>query len=207
MSFPNDKDVGIRQFLDSYASEIQKGFKSIDHEELGKIAGVLDECIKGKHTIYTCGNGGSSAISEHFVCDFLKMTSTYTDIQPIIHSLTSNTPTITAIANDISYDETFSFQLKKYANEKDILLCISSSGNSPNIIRSIEASKEIGMKSIGFVGFDGGAAKKISDYCIHIDNRNYGIVEDVHHSLMHILAQYIRLKNLENSENIDSIVF
>jgi len=207
MSFPDKSDIEIEDFLGSYASEIQKGFECIDPKELEKIANVIDECIKGKHTIYTCGNGGSSAISEHFVCDFLKMTATYTDIQPIIHSLTSNTPTITAIANDISYAETFSFQLKKYANEKDILICISSSGNSPNIIRSIEASKEIGMKSIGFVGFDGGAAKKISDYCIHINNGNYGIVEDVHHSLMHILAQYIRLKNLENTENIDSIVF
>ena len=77
------------------------------------------------------------------VCDFLKGASTDTSIQPIIHSFTSNTPTLTAVANDISYEEVFSFQLEKYASRKDILICISSSGNSPNILKSIETAKEL----------------------------------------------------------------
>ena len=207
MKFPNKNHIEIKGFLEGYSSEILNCFQSIDIESLQKIANLLDQTIKDGNTIFSCGNGGSSAISEHFVCDFLKGASTNTNIQPLIHSLTSNTPTLTAVANDISYDDIFSFQLKKYANENDILICVSSSGNSPNIVKSIEASKEIGMRSISFVGFDGGIAKQISDYCLHIDNQNYGIVEDLHQSLMHLLAQYIRLKNLKNFENIDSIVF
>jgi len=207
MKFPNKNHIEIKGFLEGYSSEILNCFQSIDIESLQRIANLLDQTIKDGSTIFSCGNGGSSAISEHFVCDFLKGASTNTNIQPLIHSLTSNTPTLTAVANDISYDDIFSFQLKKYANENDILICVSSSGNSPNIVKSIKASKEIGMRSISFVGFDGGIAKQISDYCLHIDNQNYGIVEDLHQSLMHLLAQYIRLKNLKNFENIDSIVF
>ena len=159
------------------------------------------------NTIFSCGNGGSSAISDHFVCDFLKGASTDSAIQPIIHSFTSNTPTLTAVANDISYEDVFSFQLEKYAKKKDILICISSSGNSPNIVKAIKSAKKIGIKTISFVGFDGGEAKRISDFCIHIKTKNYGIAEDIHQSLMHILAQYIRLINLEKSKDPETLTF
>ena len=207
MKFPNTKSTDLNHFLSGYTKEIQKGFESIDVANLEKIVNVLESAIKRNSTIFTCGNGGSSSIAEHFVCDFLKGASTGTSIQPIIHSLSSNTPTITAVANDISYDDIFSFQLEKYGKDGDILLCVSSSGNSPNIIKAISMAKSKNIESIAFVGFVGGDAKNISDNCIHIPNENYGIVEDVHHSLMHMLAQYIRLKNLENKDNVERTVF
>ena len=207
MTFPNAKSIDLTNFLSGYMNEIQKGFESIDVDNLEKIVNVLDSAIKRNSTIYTCGNGGSSSIAEHFVCDFLKGASTETSIQPIIHSLSSNTPTLTAVANDISYDDIFSFQLEKYGKDGDILLCVSSSGNSPNIIKAISMAKLKNIESISFVGFVGGDAKNISDNCIHIPNKNYGIVEDVHHSLMHMLAQYIKLKNLVDKKNIEQTVF
>lgn len=207
MVFPNANSIDLTNFLAEYMNEIQKGFASIDIANLEKVVNVLDSAIKRNSTIYTCGNGGSSSIAEHFVCDFLKGASTGTSIQPIIHSLSSNTPTVTAVANDISYDDIFSFQLDKYGKDGDILLCVSSSGNSPNIIKALSMAKSKNIESISFVGFIGGQAKNISDNCIHIPNKNYGIVEDVHHSLMHMLAQYIRLKNLENKDNIEQSVF
>lgn len=207
MSFPNNRHIVLKEFLRDYSSEITKGFKSINIEEIEKIAELINNTVKQGYTIFSCGNGGSSAISEHFVCDFLKGASTDTSIQPIIHSFTSNTPTLTAVANDISYEEVFSFQLQKYASSEDILISISSSGNSPNILKSIETAKDIGMKTISLVGFDGGKAKEISDYCIHIETDNYGIAEDLHQSLMHILAQYIRLINLKESKTAESLTF
>jgi len=207
MSFPNNNHKDLDQFLSGYAQEISDGFNAIDRTELLKVANLMDQKIKNGNKIFSCGNGGSSAISEHFVCDFLKGASTDTDVKPIIHSLSSNTPTLTAVANDISYEDVFSFQLNQYASEDDILICISSSGNSPNILKSIECAKEIGMKTISFVGFDGGSAKEASDYCIHIKTNNYGIAEDIHHSLMHVLAQFIRLTNLEKSKNPENIKF
>ena len=207
MVFPNNKSLVLSEFLSGYSNEIQKGFDSIDLFILEDVVNAMDNAIKKKNTIFTCGNGGSSAISEHFVCDFLKGASTGTGIQPIIHSLSSNTPTLTAVANDIGYEDIFSFQLDRYGNEEDILLCVSSSGDSPNIIKAIKAAKSKNIKTISFVGFNGGEAKNISDHCIHIPNNNYGIVEDLHHSLMHLLAQYIRLKNLENKDSIESTDF
>jgi phosphoheptose isomerase len=124
-----------------------------------------------------------------------------------MHSLPSNTALLTAIANDISYDQVFAFQLKKYAKNEDILLAISSSGNSPNIIAAIEMAKSLGLQTISFVGFNGGEAKKLSDYCIHVKVNNYGVVEDIHQSLMHILTQYLRLKYLDNLDDVGKKVF
>ncbi|MDA8598826.1 SIS domain-containing protein [Porticoccaceae bacterium] len=207
MTFPDAKSIDLTNFLSGYMNEIQKGFESIDVDDLEKIVSVLDSAIKRNRTIFTCGNGGSSSIAEHFVCDFLKGASTETSIQPIIHSLSSNTPTVTAVANDISYDDIFSYQLERYGKDGDILLCVSSSGNSTNIIKALSMAKSKNIESISFVGFAGGDAKNISDNCIHIPNKNYGIVEDVHHSLMHMLAQYIRLKNLLDKNNIEKTVF
>ena len=207
MKFPNTKRTDLNHFLSGYINEIQKGFESIDLVNFEKIINVLETAIKRKSTIYTCGNGGSSSIAEHFACDFLKGVSTDTSIQPLIHSLSSNTPTITAVANDISYDDIFSFQLEKYGKDGDILICVSSSGNSPNIIKALSMAKLKNIESIAFVGFAGGESKNISDNCIHIPNKNYGIVEDIHHSLMHMLAQYIRLKNIKNKDNIEQVVF
>lgn len=207
MTFPNAKSIDLTDFVAGYMDEIQKGYESIDLAKLEKVACVLSSAIKRNATIYTCGNGGSSSIAEHFVCDFLKGASTGTSVQPIVHSLSSNTATITAVANDITYDDIFSFQLERYGKEGDILLCVSSSGNSPNILRVLSTAKSKNIKTISFVGFSGGGAKDISDDCIHIPNKNYGVVEDVHHSLMHMLAQYIRLKNLEDLKNIENIVF
>lgn len=207
MTFPNAKSIDLTDFVAGYMDEIQKGYESIDLAKLEKVACVLSSAIKRNATIYTCGNGGSSSIAEHFVCDFLKGASTGTSVQPIVHSLSSNTATITAVANDITYDDIFSFQLERYGKEGDILLCVSSSGNSPNILRVLSTAKSKNIKTISFVGFSGGGAKDISDDCIHIPNKNYGVVEDVHHSLMHMLAQYIRLKNLEDLKNIENTVF
>ena len=205
--FPNAKNLDLTSFISGYIDEMQKGYESIDIAKLEKVVNVLDSAIKRNATIYTCGNGGSASIAEHFVCDFLKGASADTSVQPIVHSLSSNNSTITAVANDISYDDIFSYQLKRYAKEGDILLCVSSSGNSRNIIKALSTAKSKNIKTISLVGFVGGGAKDISDDCIHIPIKNYGIVEDVHHSLMHMLAQYIRLKNLKDPKNTENIIF
>ena len=127
MAFPNEKSRELPIFFSEYTSEIGKALQAIDIDNLEKVVGVLDSAIKRNSAIYTCGNGGSSSIAEHFVCDFLKGTSTGSLVQPVMHSLSSNTPTITAVANDIGYEEIFSFQLERFARTGDVLLCVSSS--------------------------------------------------------------------------------
>jgi D-sedoheptulose 7-phosphate isomerase len=207
MSFPTKKDLEIRNFIKGYKEKISEAFDSIEFDEFEKIALLLERSIKNGNKVFSCGNGGSSSISEHLVCDFVKGTSNETNIQPIVHSLTSNISLITAIANDVSYEEIFSYQLEKYAQSRDILIAISSSGNSPNIIKGIQCARALGLQTISFVGFDGGMAKNLTDYSIHINIDNYGICEDVHQSLMHILSQYLRLANLDNLEQLDRKIF
>ena len=117
------------------------------------------------------------------------------------------TPVITAIGNDIGYEEIFSYQVDKYASSGDVLLCVSSSGDSPNIIRAIEVANEKGLLTLSFVGFSGGKAKEISDFSLHINSNNYGVVEDSHHILMHIFAQYLRLSNIDDEDKLGNVKF
>ncbi len=113
-------------------------------------------------------------------------------------SLSSNLPFLTAIANDISYQDTLSYQLKVFlennfaVNKTSPVILISSSGNSPNIVEAAKVARHLGSPLIGLTGFEGGELKKLSDISLHVPIHNYGVVEDCHQSLMHIIAQYIR---------------
>ena len=114
--------------------------------------------------------------------------------------MSSNIELISAIANDIKYDDVFSFQLSRLASIGDCLITISSSGNSKNIINAIRWAKKNNIKTISLNGFDGGKAKNLSDYSINVPCNNYGIVEDLHQSIMHIISQSLRLQNLKNKD-------
>ena len=126
----------------------------------------------------------------------MKGTSSNTDLLPKIISLSSNLEIITAVANDIKFNEIFLFQLSRLAKQGDCLITISSSGNSENIIKAIKWAKKNKLKTVSLNGFDGGKARQISDISINVPCNNYGIIEDLHQSIMHILAQSIRMQNL-----------
>lgn len=193
----------VDELLRVYAESLHNALLSVDSNQVIAATDTLRKAyITGKN-IFVCGNGGSAAISDHFHCDHSKGVCFDTDLKPKIQSLASNMSTITAIANDFSYDEIFSYQLKMKAIAGDILVTVSSSGNSPNIIRAIEEAKLIGMTVISLCGFSGGESAKISDIVLHVKEDNYGIVEDAHQSLMHIMAQFIRLSHL--NKDIDDI--
>jgi len=204
--FPEKKDLSLEDFTKSYTKLLAESVLAIDFNILENIVSLITGSVNRASTIYTCGNGGSSSIAEHLVCDFVKGISTNTDLQPRVFSLLS-TPILTATANDISYDEVFSFQIEKYGKENDLLISVSSSGNSENILRVIRKAKSMGIPTISFVGFDGGKVKEESDLSVHVKVDNYGLAEDSHHMLMHILAQFIRLKSIQNSEDISNIKF
>lgn len=204
--FPDKPDYTIDNFISIYVDRLNQSLKTINLQKVEQTFEAISKGIKSKATIYTCGNGGSSSIAEHLVCDFVKGASSDSNIEPKVVPLLS-TPTITAIANDISYKEIFAYQIKRLGKEGDILLSVSSSGNSENIIEAINKAKLKGMHTISFVGFDGGVVKDISDIAIHVKSDNYGICEDAHHALMHIFAQFLRLKNIDDSKKIGQIKF
>jgi phosphoheptose isomerase len=102
---------------------------------------------------------------------------------------------MTAISNDISYDDVYSFQLDALGQEGDVLVAISSSGNSPNVVKAIETAKSLKMKTIALTGFDGGKARELADISLHVDINEYEAAEDVHQAIMHMIAKYMRTKN------------
>ena len=141
-----------------------------------------------------CGNGGSAAIANHYICDYLKFLRQHSKLKPKVISLSSNLETITAISNDFNYDQIFRYQAESLFEKNDLLIVISSSGNSRNVKEVVKFSKKKGVKVIGFSGFDGGYLKRNSDISIHIKANNYGISEDSHHILMHLILQYLIFK-------------
>lgn len=175
------------------------GMNSLDLKELEAAKCVLLEAIKYDYNIFTCGNGASASIAQHMACDFTKgCFNAENNITPRVISLSDNIPLITAISNDISYDEVYSFQLNSLCYSEDVLFVISSSGNSPNIIRALETAKDKNLITIAMTGFDGGKARELADIKLHVDAPEYEATEDCHQAIMQILAKYLReeLKNV-----------
>ncbi len=200
MSFPSHKYYDFNDFVKDYYNNLIDGSKLIDNEQLKLCAEICETVFQNNNWLFVCGNGGSAAIANHFIADYTKLISTGTKLKPKVHSLSNNVEIISAIANDISYEEIFSYQLNRFATKNDALIVISGSGNSPNIIKALSDGKKIGCKTIAFTGFAGGAARKLADISIHVDVHNYGIVEDLHQGMMHIIAQYIRQKALPDDD-------
>ncbi|CAA7621835.1 Phosphoheptose isomerase [Candidatus Terasakiella magnetica] len=192
MSFPAAKHPSIASYLDGYAEALSRALASVSRESLAAAEALLAKGLEADAQVYACGNGGSAAISNHLVCDHTKGISTDTGLRPRVHSLSATVEMLTAIANDIDYAEVFSYQLGLFGRPGDVLITISSSGNSENVVRAIAKAREIGMGSIAMTGFAGGRTRTMADVSLHVDADNYGVVEDSHQTLMHVLAQYIR---------------
>lgn len=205
MKFPTKKYLSIKEFSLDYLKLRYEDISNINFNLLQKIIKLLERTIKSDNTLFVCGNGGSSAISNHFVADYLKYARTNTTIKPKIISLSNNLETITAISNDFNFNDVFSYQFESLAKKGDVLLTISSSGASKNIIKALKTAKKRNIKTISFSGFGGGTAHKIADLGIALKSKNYGIVEDLHHTLMHFICQFLRQKYL--NKNINKISF
>ena len=190
----------INFFLKYYLQSLTIALDKISKLELAKATELIEKTIKkGKH-IYVCGNGGSAAIANHYVVDYTKQLSKNTSLKAKMRSLNSDSYLISAIANDISFDEIFSFQASRYIKSGDILILISSSGNSKNIKNVLKYCNKNNIKTIGFSNFSGGYLKKNCTVSIHSKVDNYGIGEDINHILMHSIMQYIAVKNLKTKK-------
>ena len=183
----------IKYFLDNYLKTLNNSILKSNIKNIERAAMEIKKASENKKTIFVCGNGGSAAISNHYVCDYLKFLRQHSKLRPKVISLSSTIETITAISNDLSYDQVFKYQAESLFEKNDLLIIISSSGNSKNIKEVLKFAKKKRVKIIGFSGFNGGYLKKNSDISVHINAMNYGISEDAHHILMHIILQYLIL--------------
>lgn len=179
----------MRVFVKEYTQKLITLLNNIDVDAIVKIVNAFEK-TKGK--IYIIGNGGSAATASHMVND-LGIGLKRRGIRSFdVESLSDNTPVCTAIANDIGYENVFSMQLKDRISSDDILIAISCSGNSKNIIKAVKYAKKQGSTIIGVSGFDGGKLRKKSDINFHVPTQNneYGLVEDMHMILDHIIYSY-----------------
>ena len=201
MKFPNKKYKNIESFFEDYFLNLNSSLSSINYSNLNKIIKLLNKIYtKEKNKLYVCGNGGSAALSDHFACDHQKILYESKKFKPFIISLVSNFSLGTAISNDVNYKSIFTEQLKQTAKKDDVLLVISASGNSKNVIDAIKWAKKNYLTTISFTGFDGGIVKKISNINLHIDSKNYGIIEANHQSLINIISQYLKMKAISNNQ-------
>ena len=195
--FPIDEIKSAEQYADQYFSHLRLAAQDVDRAALARGVTLVEKTILSGGTIYSFGNGGSAAISNHLLCDFAKGIQTDTVLRPKIVSLSSHVELLLAIGNDLSFEDIFQFQAATWARPGDLLMAISSSGNSENIVRTLQWAKANGVATLALTGFDGGRAMVIADVSIHVASANYGVIEDIHQSIMHLFAQYIRQKHMD----------
>lgn len=184
-------------FAAGYFGELARAAAGCDLTALDRAADLVLATMARDGFIYICGNGGSAAIANHSLCDFLKCVRTDTALRPRVMSLAAHTELNSALANDISYEEVFAYQLASMARPGDLVWTVSSSGDSPNVVRALQVAAEIGLDSIAFSGFAGGRSRAMATVSAHVDAQNYGVVEDIHMSFIHILTQFLRLKHMD----------
>lgn len=173
--------------LNAYREREIAVLNSLDLNSVNQVMNVLEDARLHGKRIFICGNGGSAATASHYCCDFNKGVSENQNDKYNFECLNDNIPTLMAVANDIGYEEVFRFPLKNKMKSGDILIGISGSGNSKNVVNAMEYAKSIGGTTIAIVGYSGGKMKEMADYNIHVNINDMQIYEDIHMMLDHMM--------------------
>ncbi len=194
----------LKNFSKNYFEEVRKAVDKLDLEKIQKITEVIYDAYKNDKQIFIMGNGGSASTASHFACDLSKGTlqRIYDEKEKRFRviSLTDNVATIMALGNDLSFEDVFVQQLRNLVNKDDVVIGISGSGNSANVIKAIEYAKECGAKTVGFLGFKtGGKLHDLVDYEITVQDNHYGRIEDIHLILEHLITN--NLAEMKKEEN------
>lgn len=180
------------QTIYQYFADLKSVIDAFPVADLEGLLGTLRTARENQHTIFICGNGGSWATASHMVCDFGKNTRMPGKNRMIVIGLGDNVPSLTAYANDEGYDRVFAEPALSLMKPGDVLIAISGSGNSPNVLRAVETAKAIGAITLGLVGFDGGQLKPMVDQSLVIPSQSMEMVEDFHMIVDHILTICLR---------------
>lgn len=172
----------------NYLSELKDVIDRFPVETLEVFLNVISNAREQGSTLFICGNGGSWATAAHMVCDFGKNTRMEGKNRLKVIGLGDNIPSLTAYANDEGYDRVFVEPLISLMQPEDVLIAISGSGNSPNVLRAIEAANEIGGITLGLTGFEGGKMRDLVTHCLIIPSNSMELVEDFHMIVDHILT-------------------
>jgi len=180
-----------QEAISNYVRSVQTILESLDLAEIDAVARILKKAYEEERTIFVMGNGGSGSTASHMACDLNKGACLHAKKKFRVMALTDNLPTIMAIANDIDYESIFVEQLKNFVRPGDVVMGISGSGNSPNVLRAIEYARAAHCTTIGVCGYQGGKLKPMVDCCFHVKINDMQVVEDVHLMLGHILMRLL----------------
>lgn len=186
--------LSLKDFARWYREKTLEQWERLDLDALERVAAVVERAQKAGRFVWVCGNGGSAASAAHIGCDFGK-TAAVPGAKPLkCVSLSDNMAFLTAIGNDLSFDETFSRQLENVVAAGDVVVLISGSGNSGNLVRAARLARKRGAAVVSLLGFDGGKLKDLSDEVLLIPSDQYGVIEDVHMAVAHVLTFYLKQK-------------
>lgn len=177
--------MDVRHYFSGVGSLLQQ----VPFDVVDKVVETLANANQTGQTVYICGNGGSAATATHFGCDLAKRPIVAGQPRYRVISLTDNTALMTALSNDIGYDDVFAEQLLPLVRKGDVLIGISGSGNSRNVLKAVDVAKAAGAITVGFSGYDGGKLAPMVDISVHIPSFNMAMVEDVHLMLEHAICE------------------
>ena len=181
-----------REHITGYLSSLQKLLAELSVEQIERTLEIFEQAYRDDRTIFICGNGGSASTASHWVCDFSKGTVAANGRRMRMICLGDNLPMLTAYANDVNYESVFSEPVRTFVRPKDVVVLLTASGNSPNVLEAAKAAREIGATTIGLIGFGGGKLAQLVDHQITVSSREYGPVEDLHLILDHIISLHMR---------------
>lgn len=183
----------LKSYLQDYTTRLTDILNKIDVDKLEQVVTAMIGAFKNGKTIYVVGNGGSAATASHMQADFRFFVRYFSKFRPKIIALTDNVPMITAIGNDNNFEDVFVEQMRGQFIAGDVLIAISASGNSPNLVKAAQFANELGGTTIAFVGFEGGKLNEISTIPLYTPNPkgDYGPIEDVHMILNHIIVNFL----------------
>lgn len=194
-------DRTLTQYVDNYFARLKGVLDAMPSERIEAMGEVLFRAYQHDKQVFIVGNGGSAATASHMACDLGKNTISPGRRRFRVLSLTDNMPLVSALANDVGYDSVFSEQLVNLIRPGDVLIVLSGSGRSPNVIRAMRYARQNAATIIALLGFDGGEAVALADECVLVPSSDYGVVEDLHMILDHVLTGYFQ-QRLEAEEPI-----
>ncbi len=184
----------IRQFVLDYVAELKRAIDLIPLDKLEQAVETLTQAYENGHSVFIMGNGGSGATASHFVCDLNKGVGRGQTKRLRSICLNDNMPSILAYANDISYEDIFVGQLENFLEKEDVVIILSSSGDSPNVLKAIQYANQKSAHTIAFTGFKGGKAADLAKISIVIPANDVQKIEDIHLILTHMIMQIFQKK-------------
>jgi D-sedoheptulose 7-phosphate isomerase len=187
----------MRDYMTKYLTALQRVLDELSADQVSQVARVLEQAYQHGRTVFICGNGGSASTASHWACDLGKGTVAEGKPRFRVLSIGDNQALLTAYANDCGYESVFAEPIRSLGQPGDVVILITASGNSPNVLAAAKTAHDAGCTTIGLIGFGGGKLASMVDYQITVSSREYGPVEDLHMILDHIISGFLRQRIAE----------